>query len=132
MNDVSNENQNERQLDPAVDIKKLRPIGVILILLLGVLTVIVCLTADMGIPEVYDSVHEDAYYMESDENMAELQSELEENVFPKFDGEISSWVEGGVLHIKADDSIASKVELVLKRDFDESLFYFENDEVDEK
>jgi hypothetical protein len=70
--------------------------------------------------------------MESDEHMAELQSELEENVFPKFDGEISSWVEGGVLHIKADDSIASKVELVLKRDFDESLFYFENDEVDEK
>ncbi len=118
--------------DPLVDIKVLRPVGVVLFLLLGVLTVIVCLTADMGVPEIYESAHDAEYYLQSEEHLQELIGELEENVFPEFDGEISAWVQDGQIRLRTDEDIFAKVKLVLRRDFDERLFYFENDEVEEE
>ena len=44
-----------------VDLKKLKPIGIVVILGAAVLALIVCFTADMGIPPKYESVHDTDY-----------------------------------------------------------------------
>ena len=48
-----------------VDLKKLKPIGIVVILGAAVLALIVCFTADMGIPPKYESVHDADYYLQS-------------------------------------------------------------------
>ena len=40
-----------------VDLKKLKPLGIVLILLTAVLMLVVCFTADLGVPERYEPEH---------------------------------------------------------------------------
>ena len=107
-----------------VDLKKLKPLGIILILGCSILAFITCLTVDMGVPPRYESKHEVSYYMQSEETMQELVAELEENVFPNIDG-IESYsinAETGKIDIVTDPDYTSKVRLVLERDFGTELF----------
>ena len=128
-----------------IDLKALKPFGVILILVLSVLFVIACFTLDMKVPEKYESLHDTEYYKSSRENMEELLAELEANVFPKLDGVEDAYVEERagqsekqsvdaentaddhtaddyVIVIEAQKFKGDKIEAVLQRDFDPTLF----------
>ncbi|MBQ8830554.1 MAG: hypothetical protein IJ017_03030 [Oscillospiraceae bacterium] len=107
-----------------VDLKKLKPLGIILILGCSVLALITCFTADMGVPPRYESEHEPEYYRQSEETMQELVSELEENVFPNIEGILSYGIdaEDRKIDIVTDPDYTAKVRLVLERDFGTELF----------
>ena len=109
-----------------VDLKKLKPIGIVVILGAAVLALILCFTADMGIPPKYESLHDAEYYLQSEETMNELISELEENVFPGLEGITSYGYDptSGKLRITIERGSYGRVEQVLLRDFDERLFEF--------
>ncbi len=109
-----------------VDLKKLKPIGIVVILGAAVLALIVCFTADMGIPPKYESVHDADYYLQSEDTMNELAAELEENVFPKLEGIVSYGYDPGYgkLRITVEKQMLGRVEQVLLRDFDARLFEF--------
>jgi hypothetical protein len=108
-----------------VDLKVLKPFGVILVLGCTVLMLIVCFTADMGVPETYVSIHDTDYYAQNAGTMAELKSELEEYVFPNLEGIDGAWVGSDnrlVIAIAAESY--DRTRAVILRDFDESLFTF--------
>ena len=109
-----------------VDIKKLKPLGVVLILAFTVFVIILCFTADMGVPEPYESLHDTQYYMQSEDTLQELVFELEENVLPNLEGSVTFTVlpeDKKVLVTTGEDNY-DKVRLVLMRDFSEELFEF--------
>ena len=107
-----------------VDLKKLKPLGIILILGCSILALITCFTADMGVPPRYESVHESEYYRQSEEHMLELVDELEENVFPNMEGILSYSIDSVnfKINIVTDPDYTAKVRLVLERDFGTELF----------
>ncbi len=106
-----------------VDLKKIKPLGAVLILFLAALALITCFTADMGVPDRYESLHDAEYYRQSRGSMEELKSELEENVFPQLDGIVKYYVnQNNVLHIDVSKKSYGKVTGVLYRDFDRDLF----------
>ncbi len=109
-----------------VDLKKLKPIGIIIILGAAVLALIVCFTADMGIPPKYESAHDAEYYLQSEDTMNELAAELEENVFPQLPGVTACRYDAGSgkLAVFIENSEYGRVKQVLLRDFDERLFEF--------
>jgi hypothetical protein len=108
-----------------VDLKVLKPFGAILLLVCAVLVIIMALTADMGVPERYESRHDYEYYSQNAVTMGELLSELEENVFPRLDGILGSDITGdNLIRIRVDGDNFDKVAAVIKRDFDERLFLF--------
>lgn len=110
-----------------VDLKKLKPLGIILILGCSILALITCFTADMGVPPRYDSVHEPEYYRQSEENMEELVTELEENVFPNIEGiyEYEIDAESMKLVVYVHEEYAKKAQLVFERDFGTELISVE-------
>lgn len=107
-----------------VDLKKLKPMGIILILGCSILALIICFTADMGVPEKYDSVHESEYYRQSEETLKELIAELEEFVFPKLTGIKSYSINTDTMKIDivTEPEHLKKVRPVLERDFGTELF----------
>ena len=107
-----------------VDLKKLKPLGVVLVLLTAVLMLVVCFTADLGVPERYEPEHDTAYYARSPETMEELSDEIEKNVLPDIEEAESCRYDSstGKVVVTAKDGEAEKVRLLLKRSFDESLF----------
>ena len=109
-----------------VDIKKLKPIGVVMILAFSVLALIVCFTADMGVPDRITPEHDTEYYRRSPEHLAELQTELSEKLFPQIEGEISCRVdeESMTLIITASKRTSAQVKSAAERDFDPSLFSY--------
>ena len=113
-----------------VDLKALKPFGVVLILVLSVLFLIACFTMDMGVPERYTPAHAAEYYKESLQNMEELKQELEENVFPQIGVIEDSYVSssGTELVIITQKGGADKAAAVLERDFDMSLFDIREEE----
>lgn len=110
-----------------VDIKKLKPFGVVLILVCSVLALIVCFTGDMGVPERVTPEHTAEYYRQSPEHLEELSSELREKLFSQIDGDIACRVdgEGMVLVISGDNTTVKKVKAAAERDFAPELFSFE-------
>ena len=107
-----------------VDLKKLKPLGIVLILGCSILALIVCFTADMGVPERYDSLHEAVYYRQSEETLTELVSELEEFVFPRLTGIEGYSINTDTMKVDVitDPDYTNKVRLVLERDFGTELF----------
>ena len=106
-----------------VDLKKLKPLGIVLVLGCAVLAFITCLTVDMGIPERYESMHTPEYYRESVEHLEELTAELEENVFPGLEGVTGCSVDTETMTVAVvtDREYTDKVRAVLERDFGEGL-----------
>lgn len=109
-----------------VDLKRLKPIGILLILGCSILALIVCFTADMGVPERYVSVHETQYYSQNTETMGELLDELVLNVFPNLDGIDEYYLneETNQITIVIDSEYFGMTKAVILRDFDENLFSF--------
>lgn len=106
-----------------VDLKKLKPLGIVLILGCSLLALIMCFTVDMGVPKPYESIHDTEYYRQSEENMKELVSELEINVFPNLEGindyEIDTY--NMVLLVYVSEEYAEKARLIFERDFGTEL-----------
>ena len=107
-----------------VDLKKLKPLGIVLILGCSLLALIMCFTVDMGVPPVYESKHEAEYYRQSEETLQELLKELEEFVFPNLTGIVSCGINTDTrkIDIVTDPEYTDKVRLVLERDFGTELF----------
>jgi len=107
-------------------VKKVGPVGIILILVISAAGIFLSYTADLGVPQRYDSKHDTAYYTQNADTMTELLAELREFVFPALDGIVDSNLseDGGHIVIHIDKSNYDKVRAVILRDFDESLFEF--------
>ena len=71
-----------------VDLKKIRPLGIVLILAFSALVFIMCLTANLGVPDRYMPVHDADYYASSAEHLAELAEEARTRVLTAFEGDI--------------------------------------------
>ena len=107
-----------------VDLKKLKPIGIVLILGFSIVALILCFTADMGVPDPYEPLHETDYYRQSESTLLELADELEEQVFPNTEGDETCQVnlDTMTLDIQTDAKQVKKLTAVLERDFGEGLF----------
>lgn len=101
--------------------KNLKPFGCILCLVIMVLTVAICLTAGKDPIPGYEPPRDSEYYSQ---NMDELVSELEENVFPKLEG-IESWaMEEGKIAVSIAESNFAKSRSAILRYYDTELFEF--------
>ena len=107
-----------------VDLKKIKPLGIVLILGFSVLVFIMCLTVKLGVPEKYTPVHDASYYTRSSETLAELAEEAKANVLTAFDGDIlcEPDPEQGLVRVVVDRGLKDKVASVLERDFGPGLF----------
>ena len=100
-------------------IKKLRPIGCVIVVLCLIGFLAVCFTSGKANEiEGYTPAHETEYYAE---HADELLSELESEVFPHLDGIVSSGVEDGRVKIKIESPDFIKSRSVLLHYFDETL-----------
>ena len=107
-----------------IDLKKLKPIGVVVILGCAVLALILCFTADMGVPDRVTLRHDAAYYSESAERLEELETELEDGLFPQLSGVVEHHVDAQAMRlvISVEKKSYQKVLAALERDVDASLF----------
>lgn len=112
-------------------VKKIRPIGAAIVLLMGVLITITLFTVDLGVPPRHYPMHETEYYLQSVETMEKLKSELIEYVFPAFASakiitEIVQLPDNTLrLGVFVERDYLGRVRAVLERDFDPLLFVFE-------
>ncbi len=107
-------------------VRKIRPIGCVLFLALGVVVTILCFTANNDPVKGYVPPRDMAYYAA---NPQALQAELEQSIFPALAGEETAAVtpEGRVLvSLEADRYYASRGAIL--QYFDESLLEFEKRE----
>lgn len=106
-----------------VNLQKIKPIGVVLILGFSILALILMFTADMGVPEKFVPEHETEYYLESPGHLEELLGELEERLFPEFeDIDYYANAESMKIVVKCEGKAAKRIEQVLLRDLDERLY----------
>jgi hypothetical protein len=110
-------------------VKKVKPFGAVMILLISAIGTIMLFTADMGVPARHEPLHSTEYYLQSYDTMTGLLEELEQHIFPAFDTDIQGRVEfsDGNYHlvIITDRTFIGRVRAVLERDFDPVLFEFE-------
>jgi hypothetical protein len=111
-------------------VKKVKPIGAVLILLISAIGTLMLFTADMGVPARHEPLHSTEYYLQSYDTMTKLLEELERYIFPAFDTDIRGRIElsNGNYHlvIITEQTFIGRVRAVLERDFDSVLFEFES------
>ena len=107
-----------------VDLKKIKPLGVVLILLFSALVFIMCLTVKFGVPEKYTPAHDAAYYTSSAESLTELAEEAKANVLTAFEGDIlcEPDPDAKLVRVVVDRGLKDRVTAVLERDFGPGLF----------
>lgn len=103
-------------------VKNIRPAGCALFLILAVLVTAICLTAGRDPIPGYDTPQPMEYYAENPEA---LISELEENVFPALEYNMSANLAGDAVIITIEDENFVIGRAAILRYFDESLFVFE-------
>ncbi len=103
-------------------VKKIRPIGAAMFLMLFVLFLIICFTARPDPLSGYEAPHDSTYYTQNDTTLGELKTELETNVFPKLIGVESCTVSEGRLEIVIDSATFKDCRYALLKHFDKSLF----------
>ncbi|MBQ8974899.1 MAG: hypothetical protein IJ072_04130, partial [Oscillospiraceae bacterium] len=102
-----------------VNLKKIKPIGVFMILFFSALVVIMCFVVDFDMPEKYTPAHDRQYYTESVQHMDELVAELEEHEFSRLEGIHSYGVtqDGQMISITVESKSYNNVKGILERDF---------------
>lgn len=105
-------------------VKKIRPVGVIIFLLLFVLYFVICLTARPDPLAGYVSPHDAIYYAQNEQTLTALKTELETAVFPLLTGEERCTVEGGKLELVLDGANYKASRSALLKHFDGNLFTF--------
>ena len=102
-------------------VKKLRPLGCAVFLLLGVLMIIVCLTAGRDPIKGYAPPQDTAYWAEHPE---ELLVELREHVFPELEGVLDAHLEDGTVVVEIASDRFAVTRSALLQYFDRSLLAF--------
>ena len=105
-------------------VKKIRPLGVVLFLVLFVLFLYICFTAGTNPIPGYESPHDSVYYSQNADTLGELKTELEANVFPKLGGIESCAVSDGKIKVVIDSENFATSRSAILRYYDESLFEF--------
>ena len=105
-------------------VKKIRPIGAAMFLMMFVLFLIICFTARTDPLAGYSAPHNLTYYSQNDTTLGELKTELEANVFTKLTGVESCTVKDGKLKIVIDSEYFKNCRSALLKHFDNSLFEF--------
>ena len=101
--------------------KTLKPLGAAIVLVCMVLMIISCFVVRFDPIKGYEPLNTTEFYSE---NLEELQSELEENVFPNFEGIRSSDVNGDRLDVLVSSGEIKNVKQSILKHFDSSLFNF--------
>ena len=102
-------------------IRRIRPVGAALFLLLAVAVAAVCLTSGRDPIPGYQAPQDTAYYAA---NPAALQAELEANVFPHLNGVRGCREADGKLEIILLGSDYAVTRAAILRYFDRNLFIF--------
>ena len=105
-------------------VKKLRPAGCILFLLISAYFLVFCFTSGKNPIPGYVSPHASSYYSQNITTLTELKAELETNVFPKLTGIEDCQVSNGKLSITIDSLSYLKSRTAILRFYDASLFTF--------
>jgi len=105
-------------------VKKIRPVGVVMFLLLFVLYFVVCFTARPDPLAGYASPHDANYYAQNEQTLTELKTELETTVFPLLTGEERCKVKDGKLELVLDSTNYKASRSALLKHFDGNLFTF--------
>lgn len=105
-------------------VKKLRPIGCVLFLLLSAYFLVFCFTSGKSPIPGYKAPHDSSYYSQNVTTLTELKGELEANVFPKLTGIEGCRILDGKLEITIDSLSYAKSSAAIARFYDRSLFTF--------
>ena len=108
-------------------VKWLKPGGCILLIVVFILVLMMCFGSGKNPLPGYESLHDTAYYSQSDERLKELGQELEQNVFPRLDGEETWNVEDDRLVITLENEYFIATRSAILRYYDDSLFEFRKD-----
>ncbi len=105
-------------------VKKLRPIGCVLFLLISVYFLVFCFTSGKNPIPGYAAPHVSSYYSQNTTTLTELKDELEAKVFPKLTGIKDCQVSNGKLEITIDSLSYFKSRTAILKFYDRSLFTF--------
>jgi hypothetical protein len=107
-------------------VKKLRPAGCALVVILTVIVTILMFTSKGIAVDGYDAPHDSDYYAE---HIDELKTEIEENMLPKLEGVTASLsVEDGKVQVTAESVSLQKVKNAVNYYYGLELFTFEEQE----
>lgn len=101
--------------------KTLKPFGCILCLVLMVAMIVICFTAGTDPIPGYEPPHDSEYYAE---NVDELITELEANVFPHVEGLVSCEAVGGKAAVTIAEGSFAVTRSAILQYFDAGLFEF--------
>ena len=105
-------------------VRKIRPVGCIVFLSSFILLLVFCfMPQDASVPGS-TAPHDSTYYAESTAHLAELKTELEENLLPKLDHPADCTLEDGVIHIVTDQAGFAPVRAAVLTYYDKTLFTF--------
>ena len=102
-------------------VKKIRPVGCVMFLFILVMFLVICFSAGKDPIPGYEPPNTSEYYAQ---NLDELVSELEENVFPHIEGVVSAEVEGDVIVITIEESHFAVSRSAVLNYYDAELFQF--------
>lgn len=102
-------------------VKKIRPLGAALFLIVAVLVTVICLTAGTDPIPGYEPPESMDYYAQ---NLEQLCAELEANVFPQVDGVLSCAVTGDTVTVTIRSDVYAVTRAAILRYFDADLFTF--------
>lgn len=105
-------------------VKKLRPAGCVLFLLISVYFLVFCFTSGKNPIPGYVSPHDSSYYSQNATTLSELKTELEANVFPHLTGIKDCQVLNGKLVVTIDSLSYFKSRTAILKFYDASLFSF--------
>ena len=105
-------------------VKRIKPIGSAMFLLIFVMFLLVCFTAGNHPIAGYTAPHDSEYYAQSDLTLGALKTELEANVFPKLDGQEGCAVLNGKLTVTIDAEHFVKSRAAIIQYYDRDLFTF--------
>jgi hypothetical protein len=105
-------------------VKKIRPIGCILFLMISVYFLVFCFTSGKNPIPGYVAPHDSTYYSQNADTLSELKTELETNVFPKLTGIKDCQIVGGKLEITIDSLSFFRSRTAILKFYDRDLFTF--------
>lgn len=103
-------------------VKNIRPAGCALFLILAILVTAVCLTSGRDPVPGYEAPQAMEYYAKNPEA---LVSELEANIFPALEYDMTASLTGDTVTVTIEDENFVIGRAAILRYFDESLFVFE-------
>ena len=104
-------------------VKRLRPVGCVIFLLMFALFLVICFTAGNNAPvKGYLPPHDTEYYSQHPD---ELMAELEENLLPRLGAEADCTVTGDKVTVRADAQDYDIIRNALVHYYTDKLFVFE-------